>query len=73
MARFNRARYKTVNAIDLVIGSTVNYFDGTEFHEYKVEDKVVGEETVTVTLNPIGTAMPRQFTVAHERGFSVRQ
>lgn len=73
MARFNRTRYKTVNAIDLVIGNVVNYFDGVEFHEYKVEDKIVGEETVTLTLNPTGTAAPRQFTVAHDRGFSVRQ
>lgn len=73
MKRFNRAKYKTVNAVDLVIGSTVNYFDGRDFHEYKVEDKQVGEDSVTVMLNPVGTATPRQFTVALDRGFSVRQ
>lgn len=73
MARFNRAKYKTVNAIDLVVGSIVNYFDGRDFHEYKVEDKIINEDSVTVTLNPTGTATPRQFTVALDRGFSVRQ
>lgn len=73
MKSFNRAKYKTVNAVDLIVGSVVRYFDGRDFNEYKVDAKVVNEDSVTFTLNPIGTAVPRQFTVALDRGFSVRQ